>query len=254
MGGYPPHPSSVGMQYTIKLGEEWKGTWNTYHPWNDKWFYIPSQGHCSVFANRRQFLDFGGYPHIHRTYGGGEFYMNCKWWMFGSTVAVEPRAIGYHLASSRGYSYNHNDYIQNVLNCSYALGCDEWRERTYLNYLRKGNAQTLDPMMAKGEVEFGEDRKYIESRRVKTFNELLVEKPWDALNMERGGAKNSSMLIYHYSWIDLIKQHPIAYQKFLASPLQAELSKFIETKLHDYIYKWQEYEKVPEKQETPAIS
>src|SRR3990167_1465316 len=137
MGGYPIHDSGIGMQYTIKLGEEWKGTWANYRPWSDKWFYIAAQGHCSVFCNRKQFLNYGGYPDVHRTYGGGEFFTNMLWWMYGSTVAVEPRAIGYHLASSRGYSYTHDDYINNVLNCSYALGCDDWRERTYINYVRR---------------------------------------------------------------------------------------------------------------------
>ena len=243
MGGYPPHPTSVGMGYTIKLGEEWKGTWNTYHPWSDKWFYIPAQGHCSVFVNRKQFLDFGGYPDIHRTYGGGELYLNMKWWMFGSTVAIEPRAIGYHLASGRGYVWHHDDYIHNVYNCSYALGCDDWLERTHLNYLRRGREEVLDRMLAEAKKEMVPDRKFIESRRVKTFNQLLVEKPWDQKNMERGGAKNSSMLIFHQSWIELIKQTPKVYERYLASATQRELDKFITTELRDYIYKREQYEK-----------
>lgn len=101
-GAYPPTPHGLGYQYTLKFGEEWKGTWNNYCLDEKEWFYIPSLGHCSVGVKAKQFEQFGGYPKIHRTYGGGELYMDMKWWMLGSTVAVHPQAIGYHLASSRG--------------------------------------------------------------------------------------------------------------------------------------------------------
>jgi len=237
MGAYPPHDSGVGCQYTIKLGEEWKGTWNNYRPWNDDWFYIPAQGHCSVLVNRKQFLDFGGYPDIHRAYGGGEFYTNMKWWMFGSSVAVDPRCVGYHLASGRGYSWSHDDYIHNVFNCSYALGCDDWLERTYINYLKNCRKEVLDRMMEEAKVEMADDRKYIESRRVKTFNELLVEKPWDQKNIERKGKANSSMLIYHDTWLDLIKNYPKAQEGYDNSVYQKDLEKFINENLSQYVYK-----------------
>ena len=39
MGAYPVHESGVGHGYTIKLGEEIKGTWNNYIPWSNDWFY-----------------------------------------------------------------------------------------------------------------------------------------------------------------------------------------------------------------------
>lgn len=217
-------------------------TWANYRPWNDKWFYIAAQGHCSLFVNRKQFLDFGGYPDIHRTYGGGEFFTNMLWWMYGSTVAVEPRAVGYHLASSRGYTYAHDDYIHNVYNCAYALGCDDWLERTHLNYLRRGREQVLEHMLAEAKIEMADRRTEVEQRRITTFNDLLVDRPWDKLNMERGGAANSSLLIYHYTWIHGLKDYPKIKERFEKSETQKKLSEFIETKLHDYIYKWQEYE------------
>jgi len=238
MGAYPPHDSGVGMQYTIKLGEEWKGTWNNYRPWSDRWFYIPAQGHCSVLVKRKQFLEYGGYPDIHRTYGGGEFYTNMKWWMMGLTVATEPRAIGYHLASGRGYSWNHDDYIHNVFNCAYALGADDWLERTYLNYLRNGRREVLDRMMNEARIEMAKDREWIESKRVKTFNELLIERPWDKLNDERGGKHNSSMLIYHDTWLDLLKKSPQALQYYeKEAKYQKGLEEFIDTNLSQYVYK-----------------
>lgn len=238
MGAYPPHNGGVGCQYTIKLGEEWKGTWNNYRPWDDNWFYIPAQGHCSVLVNRKQFLDFGGYPDVHRTYGGGEFYTNMKWWMFGSSVAVDPRCVGYHLASGRGYSYHHDDYIHNVFNCAYAIGADEWLERTYINYLRRGRKEVLDKMMEEAKKEMADDREFIDKKKVKTFNDLLVERPWDQKNMEKGGAKNSSMLIFHNTWLAMLKDAPEHVKEvYRNSELQKKLDKFIKEKLWDYVYK-----------------
>jgi len=239
MGGYPQHPTSVGTQYTIKLGEEIKGTWATYRPWDNSkgWFYIAAQGHCSLFVKRTQFLDFGGYPEIHRTYGGGEFYTNMKWWMFGSSVVCEPRAVGYHLASSRGYSYNHDDYIHNVFNMGHALGADGWLERTYINHLRRGRKEVLDMMLEEAKRETAQDRVYIASRRVCTFNDLLVNKPWDKKNIEKGGASNSSMLIFHDTWLPLLDGHPIAKEAYENSQYQKELEQFINENLSQYVYK-----------------
>lgn len=239
MGGYPQRPTSVGTQYTIKLGEEWKGTWGTYRPWpNDKgWFYIAAQGHCSLFVERRQFLDFGGYPDVHRTYGGGEFYTNMKWWMLGSTVVCEPRAVGYHLASSRGYNYHHDDYVHNIFNCAYALGCDDWLERTYINYLRRGRKEVLDRMLDEAKSEMAATRAFIESRRVCTFNDLLVDKPWDKMNIVRGGASNSSMLIFHDTWLPLLDENIVAKKAYENSKYQQGLEKFINENLSKWVYK-----------------
>ena len=241
MGGYPVKAgdSGVGLQYTLKLGEEIKGTWTPYLVGNGKdWFYIAAQGHCSVMCNRRQFLDFGGYPKIHRSYGGGEFYTDLKWWMYGSTVAVHPEAIGYHLKSYRGYSWTHDDYIHNVLNIGYALGMDEWVERAYLNWLRNGRREVLEKMWTEAQKEMQSDREEIAKRRVKTFNEVLVERPWDIKNMEKHGTKNSSVLIFHHTWISLLSNAPKFVQDmYNNSQLQKDLDKFIREKLWNCVYK-----------------
>lgn len=239
MGGYPPLHGGLGYGYTIKLGEEIKGTWNNYlvGKGND-FFYIPAQGHCSVMARRDQFLDFGGYPEYHRTYGGGEFYLDMKWWMFGSTVAVHPKAIGYHLKSGRGYSYTHDDYIHNVFNMAYALEIDDWCERAYINWMRRGRKEVLDRMLDEARHEMIKDREFIKGRRRKTFNELILELPWDKMNIEKHGSKNSSMLVYHDSWLDLLKTAPQYVQDIYAmSEGQKRLEAFININLDQYVYK-----------------
>lgn len=244
MGAYPSHMNNgnlhgVGVQYTIKLGEEIKGTWNNYMVDTNKWFYIPALGHCSVAVKKEQFLNFGGYPKVHRTYGGGEFYINMKWWMFGSTVAVHPQAIGYHLASGRGYSYNHDDYIENVLGVSYALGMDEWRERAYINWMRKGRKEVLDAIMKRNEEEYKEDREFVKRNRKKTFNELLIELPWDKANDKRLGKHYSALSIFHDTWIkNHLREAPQYVQDvYDNSKLQAGLEKFINENLSKYVYK-----------------
>ena len=205
-------------------------------------FYMGAQGHCALFVNRRQFLDFRGYPEVHRTYGGGEVYTDLKWWLFGSNVVVEPRAICYHLASSRGYEYTSDDYKHNQLNVLWALGVDALFERAYINYLRNGRKEVLDRMVKEAKAEMAEDREYIKNRRIIDLYDLFVERPWDSGNMERGGAKNSSILVYHNTWKMLLNESASQARKaYKESTIQAELEKYFEEKLGNHIYKKDQY-------------
>ena len=236
LGGYPPKDQDFGYQYTMKLGEEIKGTWANYKLCDD-YFYIPLQGHCCLGVKRDQFLKFGGYPEFHRCYGGGEFYLDLKWWMFGSKVSVDPQAKAYHLCSGRGYSYNYNDYISNVLAIGWAMGMDDWAERSYINWCRKGNLEEMKRLWERAKKETQKDRAFIHKYRVKTFNELLVERPWDKLNDERYGKHNSSMLIFHESWLENFIKGTPAEELYNNSETQKQLEKFINENLSDYVYK-----------------
>jgi glycosyltransferase involved in cell wall biosynthesis len=242
MGAYPPHTSGVGCGYTLKLGEEIKGTWNNYRVSENHWFYIPALGHCSVGVQRKQFLEFGGYPSIHRSYGGGEFYLNMKWWLFGSNVVVHPQAIGYHLSSGRGYSWNHNDYVHNVLNIGYALSMDDWTERAYINWLRHGNKKKLDDMMAEAKIEMAKDREFIEKKRIKSFNDLLVERPWEKMNQELRGHHVGTLLVFHDTWLDLLQDKSMSSPQALEfykneAKHQKALQEFIWENLDDCVYR-----------------
>lgn len=237
MGAYPPHQGGMGYGYTFKLGEEWKMTWNNYKV-ADTPFAVAGQGHWGVMVNRDQFLNFGGYPEVHRTYGGGEVFVDCLWWMYGSTVVTDPNAIGYHLSSGRGYTYHHNDYIHNIFNCGWALGADAWIERAYINYLRKGRKEVLDKMMEEAKIEMVKRRNKVEKRRKMTFDDLLIQKPWDKWNIAKHGKSNSSMLVYHNTWLDLLKEGPQqAIDAYRNSKYQVELHGFIKNNLSEYIYK-----------------
>ena len=165
-------------------------------------------------------------------------YLDMKWWMFGSTVAVHPQAIGYHLASGRGYTYDHNDYKENVLGMMYSLGIDDWRERAYLNWMRHGRKEMLDRIMERNEREYAEQRAFTEKKRKKTFNELIVERPWDVMNMAKFGKKCGALTIFHDSWLELLKQAPQYVQDaYENSKYQAGLEKFINENLGEFVYK-----------------
>jgi len=234
LGAFPPG-LSMGYQYTMKLGEEIKGTWNNYKLSDDP-FFIPLQGHCCLGCKREQFIEFDGYPDYHRCYGGGEFYMDMKWWLFGSNVSVVPKAIGYHLCAPRGYSYHHDDYIHNVMAIGIALGADMWAERAYINWCKKGRKEVVDKLWEDAKKETKEDREFILGKAKTTFNQILLDRPWDKLNDKKHGRHNASMLIYHPTWLPGIKGTP-AEKMYNESELQKELEKFIWTELKDYVYK-----------------
>lgn len=236
MGAYPP--THVGYQYTIKLGEEIKGTWSNYAPTTKDWFYIPAQGHCSLMVNRKQFLDFGGYPKYHRTYGGGEFYLNMKWWMFGSNVVCEPRAFGYHLACGRGYDYNHErEYLHNVLYIGKILGMDDWVERAYINWLRHHNKEVMALTLKEAEEEaLRGERQFVEKRRKKTFNELICERPWDKMNDAKHGTHCSGLSIFQDTIIPLFQENPHSKEAWDNNKYQEELGKFIDENLKEFVY------------------
>lgn len=236
-GAYPLKPGrGLGYQYSIKLGEEIKGTWNNQLVDKDEAFYIPALGHCSLIVNREEFLNFRGYPTVHRCYGGGEFYVNMKWWMFGSTVAVEPKAYAWHLASGRGYSYNHDDYKINVLGIAWALGMDDWRERAYINWLRTGRKDVMERLYRVSADEHEQDRQFVKKHRQTTFNEMIVKRPWDEKNMEILGKKNSGLLVFHDTWLPLLSESPAAKQAYEDSIYQADLEKFINENLSEFVY------------------
>ena len=133
-GGYPPKP---GYQYTIRLGE--KGVWGT---WNKARvaktpYYAPGIGHCFLLTTREKYLKWSGYPKHLRDYGGGETYMNLKYWMMGETCMIDPRGLVYHSPGGRGYHFDSNDLIHNQMYTAYVLGGAKHAERALLTCFKK---------------------------------------------------------------------------------------------------------------------
>ncbi len=222
MGGY--EPSDPSYQYTIKLGEKIWGTWNRSLVSATEPFYIPICGHCCLGMLRDQFIQNGGYNDFFRCYGGGEVYLDMKWWMLGFSVSSVPLAIGYHLSAGRGYSFVQNDFIHNMMLLAYALGADAFAERVYLRYLGKAgvNKEVLTKMRDDAWLESQSDRTNLLPKCRFTFMETLIFKPWDEKNLATHGVKASLMGVYDKTWTDGLEGE--ARQIFDNSQLQKDLA------------------------------
>ena len=235
MGGYDP--SEPSHQYTIKLGEKIWGTWNRNIVSSTEPFYIPICGHCCLGMSRQQFLDFGGYNNWFRCYGGGEVYLDMKFWMLGSNVMSVPKAVAYHLSAGRGYSFKQDDLIHNMMLLGLALGEDAMAERVYIRYMGKGgvNNEHLTRLWKEAKREAEEDRQKFLPKIKRSFIDCLVEKPWDILNLEMHGTASSSIGVYNHTWVDTLSGEAKTY--FESSSLQREFQEVINTKLSQYVYK-----------------
>jgi glycosyltransferase involved in cell wall biosynthesis len=190
---FNPHP---GYQYSYKVGEKIWGTWNKAAVEPDKPFYIPVSGHCFLAVNKKQYLDFGGYDTNQRVYGGGENYLDTLYWLMGSNVMCDPRGLVFHLSSGRGYSYDTNSLIHNMILTAYTLGGYKWAERIYITYLDKGNdIKTLDKLYAEAIKEGQPKRDMIERRQIIGFEKLLgINQPIDCDGPEYKGQKHAKRM------------------------------------------------------------
>jgi len=229
-----PHP---GVQYSFKVGEKIFSTWNFAVVEQDKPFYIPGSGHCFLAVKKKQYLDFGGYDTNQRVYGGGEPYLDTLWWLLGSTVMVDPRALVFHLSAGRGYSYDQRSLIHNMVLTAYALGGHKWSERVLLTYLNKdGGSEWLFRMYSQTIKEAQPKRDFIKSRQIMTFEDFIaIDKPhdcdgkeykmqsharrkWDVLNDELYGHHISFVAIFE-DWLDRL-ENPEAIEFYRDSPYQ----------------------------------
>lgn len=234
MGGY--EPAQPSLQYSIKVGEKLWGTWNMAEISHDSWFYIPCSGHCFLGVDREQFLNFGGYNDYFRCYGGGELYLDMKWWMFGSVVVVDPTIVVYHLSAGRGYSYHQDDLIHNMMLLGYALNADALGERVYIRYLDKEgvNLDILNRLYEQAKREAQSDRAFISFRAKISLYDLLRDKPWDEKNMLRHGKAESYLSIFDRTWIDELNEDAQSF--YDSSILQKEFNEYVQKYLSHHVY------------------
>jgi glycosyltransferase involved in cell wall biosynthesis len=199
MGAYPP---KGGWQYSLKLGEKFWGTWNRLAVDLNEPFYIPMSGHCCLGMLRKQFEDFHGYNDYFRVYGGGETYLDLKWWMFGSTSVTVPKALVYHLSAGRGYSYKMDDLVHNMALSAYLIGGMKWWERILITYINKPHTtkSVVHDLCNQAIEEAREDREFIEANTKVQFEEVLKELPWDKMNDKKFGHHSSGIIIFE-DWL-----------------------------------------------------
>jgi glycosyltransferase involved in cell wall biosynthesis len=188
MGASSDNPQA-GLQYTYKVGEKIWGTWIKTKV-ADTPFYIPLCGHAFMGVLKDEFLAKRGYPKAQRVYGGGEPYLDTKYWMTGSTSMMDPRALVYHLSAGRGYNWNNQDLIYNMLLVSYILGGDEWIDRIYITYLNKhgSNEPFMTFLYNQAKKDGQEDKDWLDENKIMTFEELLaLGKPNDCTKCTKRG-------------------------------------------------------------------
>lgn len=227
----------AGIQYTYLIGEKIWGRWN-FIQISDQPFYIPLSGHCFIATKKKEYLEMGGYDTHQQIYGGGENYLDTLYWLLGSNVMVDPRALVYHLSAGRGYEYNMNSLIHNMMLTAYALGGEKWSERILITYLNKRGVdhQFLREIYAQAIEEGKEKREFIKKRQIMTLDQLLgigkkhdcdghchkgnthAMRTWDILNEKLHGIHKSFVIVFE-DWLSRLER-PEAIKFFKNSPHQ----------------------------------
>lgn len=223
MGASIDRPQA-GAQYSYKIGEKIWGTWNRYKVSEDRPFYIPVSGHCFLAMNKEEYLKMGGYDTHQQIYGGGENYLDTLFWMMGSNVMCDPRGLVFHLSAGRGYSYNQNSLIHNMMMTAYTLGGHKWSERILIAYLDKpgSDEKFLKEIYATALLHGQPKRDFIEANKVMSLEDVLAlnKEPdcdgfeykgnkhamriWDTLNEKLHG-KHISFVVVFDDWLNRLK-------------------------------------------------
>ena len=95
----------------------------------------------------------------------------------------------------------------------------------------------LDAMMKRNEIEHAKDRKFVEGRKKMSFNDMLIDPPWDKKNMEKFGRTNCGLQIYHDTFLPLLEGTPAKDYYYNESKYQKSLEELINTKLSHLVYK-----------------
>lgn len=210
-------------QYDIRLTERFWGDACQFLPKDEdgsKPFEIPMAGACLYAVNAeevRELSDYGLYDPAFGTYGGGEPYLCLKWWMLGSKVWIDPRALCRHafglkprwvqvkrkkitrnkvytrggelkremyppdefLAYNAGYRLENLEFYWGFMLASYILGGSQWLEHTFSRFKLKLRDPAPLEEMYRAVIEQGQaGRDEMEERAKVSLNELLRSPPW----------------------------------------------------------------------------
>ncbi len=145
------------------------------------YYRVPMASHCCLMAERKQYLDFGGYCEAFKCYGGGEPYLDLLWWLFGSEVFIYADGLIRHafglipswrsakkdvgmrtkvhkrdrthtsdikkgdeyLTYARGYAWTNDWFEYNFMLSAYVIGGYSWLQKHYSRYFSKrtGNSR-----------------------------------------------------------------------------------------------------------------
>ncbi len=128
-------------------------------------YNVPVMSTCGMMIERKTLDHIGHWNPELGIYGGGENYMMYKVATCGFPIQIHPKAVVYHYAEKRGYSWNYDDHMRNQFIAAYCVGGEEWLKK--LVDMRKerknSNKETVDKI-ANGVIEkCKKDRDYIKS-------------------------------------------------------------------------------------------
>lgn len=234
MGGYDP--SYPSWQYSLKVGDRFYGTWNRMQVSLTRPFFIPVSGHCCLGVSRAEFNELHQYHPMFRCYGGGELYLDLKWWMMGRTVMCVPSAVAYHLSAGRGYHYHNHDHLHNMMLLCEVLGEPAFRERIYFSQLSHGHIEkaTLDRLHSEALSEGEADKAWLSNSRTISLIDTITKKPWDKRNDTFFGKHASGFLVFEHTWLAGLT--PEVRELALASPDQRRIAELCRNEWKPYVY------------------
>jgi len=128
-------------------------------------YNVPVMSTCGMMIERTTLDHIGKWNPELGIYGGGENYMMYKIATCGFPIQIHPKAVVYHYAEKRGYSWNYDDHMRNQFIAAYCVGGEEWLKKLVdMRKDRKNSNKEIIDRIANDVVEkCKKDREYIKS-------------------------------------------------------------------------------------------
>ena len=118
-----------GTAYKLKLDTDFWGDWVSHNTQATEPWQCGSSGLAAFAVRKHELQQVGGFnPHFLK-YGGGEVYIDLKYWMFGYQVVVHPRLHAVHSGHHRDYQWDNGTLWVNFGICAYVIGGEEYLQK-----------------------------------------------------------------------------------------------------------------------------
>ena len=125
---------------------------------------------CSMMSPRTVFHELGPWHPEFGSYCGGEGYINFKHSTCGFHHWIHPKAICWHFAEKRGYSWAHSDYVRNEQIAAYVNGGERALQFCIDG---RGGSPALCQIADGVREKCKEEHEYIKSRQVEPLEDYF---------------------------------------------------------------------------------
>ena len=179
---------------------------------------VAMMGACLLVVRRDEIEKFGAYHHQFGVYGGGEPYLDLKWWLMGSAVYCYPEGLCRHafgwraqwqkvkrdkvakrtiykkdgkfcrdlkrgdeyLKFGKGYVRPDAEMYRNFMIAAYTLGGDAWLDHVRRQFQEKSRKlrDEIEKIAGRVTKESVAERQFILGHQKLTFDQLLANPPW----------------------------------------------------------------------------